>query len=155
MAHGNTKKIIFSSAVVCVLIVAALIVYLVLIQKETPVSFEKSDRCYFSYFNRTFESSDYYKIQSVDAYYDKQTQRFYYECLHTFYDPREDEWSDTIDEVVVLYDGQLEWIFCLSWDDLTGYKDRVKAFESAKENGIHQSYSEEKIKECLAIYKDE
>lgn len=155
MANGNTKKTVLWAAAAFVVIAAVSIVFLIVKHKDAAVSFEASDRCYFSSFNRTFKNPDEYRIQSVDAYYDRSTERYYYECVHTFYDPQEDVWSDTIDEVNVLYSDQIEWIFCLSWDDLTGYEDRVQAFEAAKKNGVHQSYSEEKIKECLEKYRDE
>lgn len=115
--------------------------------KDAGVSFKSNDECFFRLFANQFTPEDY-KFTSLDAYYLKDTDKYYYNAKYTLYISTEGEWFD-IDDVYVGKKGQINSSFCLSWDDLNGYEEAAKEFERAKSEGVHRTYTTGEIQSSL------
>ena len=141
MEQGNFKKrkiCIISLVVVLVLCVSGVVWYLI-----QRVSFDENDKLYFKMFANTYEQ-DEYEFYSLDAYYLRDTETYYYNAKFKGYTESDDTWSD-IDEVCYGRIGKFYNTYCRSWDDLYGFEEVDKEFERAKAEGVHKTYTTQEI----------
>ena len=148
MALGHTKKrkiCIISVLVVIVLSIGGVIWYFM--QDKENVSFDSNDKLFFSIFADMYEPGEY-EFYSLDAYYLKDTQMYYYNAKFKGYTAIDDTWSD-IEQVCYGRIDKFNNMYCRSWDELYGFEETDKEFERAQIEGVHKTYTKQEIEDFL------
>lgn len=151
MVNGNIKrKKVFITLIIvlCLVVVGAIAVYS--LTKDDEVSFEANDDRFFRSVLALLEPSDI-EIKSVDAYFlkdkdDPSGGLYYYNFKYNLLVI--DEWCE-IDEVIYGPYANVQGTFCLNWDNLEDFEGEINQFEKAKNEGIHNTYTDEEIEKLM------
>ena len=58
------------------------------------------------------------------------------------------KWED-IDEVMYGPYGKIHNMYCLSWDDLSGFEDINEEYKETKKNGVHKTYTVDDVEKLI------
>ena len=110
-------------------------------------AFDANEELYFKMFANTYDEGEY-EFYSLDAYYLIDTGLVFYNGKFKAYIELEDKWVD-VDQVVYGTRGNVENMYCRSWEDLYEFEEIDKEFQRTIEDGMHKEYTKEEIEELL------
>ncbi len=142
--HTKSKK-----KIIIISILAVLVVLVFVLMRSRAGSFEANDEEFFYYFANTTDP-ERCEVYSLDAYYLKDIDGYYYEIKYALRIEGEEEWTD-IDKVMFGISGMFNGYFCLNWDerDLADFAEERGRFERAKKEGVHRTYTLQEVNEAI------
>ena len=140
------KKYLIIAVVVTIATAIAVIATLKLF-KSDEIKYEESDKAFARTFTGICEPGKY-EIKSLDVYYSEDTGTYYYNIKYKLYVDLNKKWED-IDEVMYGPYGKIHNMYCLSWDDLSGFEDINEEYKETKKNGVHKTYTVDDVEKLI------